>query len=345
MFVFRLSEWHWQLSDSSGYDTHLSKQCNGQTSIPHSAYGIIRSDAASKHHSASTRPSTVIIAQTDLARLSYVCWNVFAMSSILFFFFFWLRIRSNSLFNGELRPRNAFAISFFALTRIPCAAVIFRMELFSLLRFIRLYIFPMHDLTRASTLIRNTAWMGSVSRLQRAKELYITGNGGHVHIEMALDNHSPCHRTYAKWASWTWTRFSFMAMSLNSKPNYFASWPWRCWRIIILLISTHQIGPALYHAFYDPHIRSGWSRTWKLFILFHTLHVRCEYSQPRSPYVQWKIKCVLSSFGFLFFFAVNTRPRECDKVWHVCALCERYREGSNFIYSWASKNSPYRRQL
>lgn len=82
-------------------------------------------------------------------------------------------------FNGELRPRNAFAIFFFAFTRIPCAAVIFRMELFPLLRFIRLYIFPMHDLTSVSMLIRNTERVGSVSRLQRAKEIYVTGNGGH----------------------------------------------------------------------------------------------------------------------------------------------------------------------
>lgn len=100
MFVFRLSEWHWQLPDSSGNDTHLSKQCNGQTSIPYSAYGIIRSDAASKHQSASIRPSTVIIAQTDIARLSYVCRNVFAMSSIFFFIcFLRLRIRSHSTFD------------------------------------------------------------------------------------------------------------------------------------------------------------------------------------------------------------------------------------------------------
>lgn len=131
---------------------------------------------------------------------------------------------------------------------------------FSLLRFIPFVHFLLHDLTRTSSLMSNTVRMGSISRLQRAKEIYIRGNAGHVHIEMGLENHSSCHRPYAMWASWTWTRFSFMAMSLKSKPNCFASWPWRCWRSIILLISTHRIGPALYHAFNDSLIRFEWPR-------------------------------------------------------------------------------------
>lgn len=275
----------------------------------HSAYEIIRCDvAANTKVCAPSRPSTVIIERQIRPDWALTCYTCIGMClrcrrfSRCFFVIFlsFLFDRIPIPWANDRHEMHLPCIFFLCLLSLEfrSLSVIFRMELFFLF-FPHLFVCTFFPFVHFSIAwldqdavvrcrcyeIHSTDGSVDVSRLQTWKGNIYYSNGAHVHIEWLLKiTLRALDEDYRdRYMVWSYGRCKSVRavdtisiygdVSLNSKPNYFASWPACGWRIIFLLIYRHtEFDRYFIMHLTIPLARMNGKRE-KYSFLFHSKHV------------------------------------------------------------------------